>query len=83
MKAMLERVDGYLAAEGRSRTQGEFGLEGVCGYADGDMDRARRQVERWRGLGATHVSVNLLGAGITSPDGYMAAMERWMKAVGR
>lgn len=69
------RLDGYLAENGRSRA--EFGLEGMPAYLDGDLDRAGRQLEAWKELGTTHVSVNLMKAGITSPAGYIEALERW------
>lgn len=81
---LAERIavlDGLLAEQGRHRGLDDFGLEGICSYLDGDLDRARRQVEAWDELKATHVSVNLMSAGITSPDEFMAAAERWIKAV--
>lgn len=80
MEEHLARLDGYLAEQGRSREPDDFGLEGICSYLDGDLDRARRQVESWADLRATHVSVNLMSAGITSPEGFIDAGERWLGA---
>jgi hypothetical protein len=33
-----------------------------------------RAVTRWRDAGATHVSVNTMGAGLASVDGHLAAL---------
>lgn len=81
MEEHLQRLDGYLAEHGRKRSADDFGLEGICSFLDGDPDRARRQVESWVALDATHVSVNLMSAGITSPEGFIAAAEHWIGAV--
>lgn len=80
LTASLERLDGYLAGHGRSRPT--FGIEGISAYLDGDLDRAGRQAEAWRALGATHLTVNLMGAGITSPAGYIDALQRWKTVAG-
>jgi hypothetical protein len=32
-------------------------------------------IERWRAAGATHLSINTMGAGLTSVDDHLAALE--------
>ena len=75
----LGRLRERLKAHGRD--PGGFGIEGFCGYGDGDLDRARRQVEAWAAAGATHVSVNVMNAGLNSPDEHLEAIRRYREVV--
>ena len=67
----------YLRAEGRDPST--FGIEGRI---SGGRPEAERQVERavqWRDLGASHLSVNTMGAGL-APRDHVAALRRFKEA---
>ena len=37
----------------------------------------------WRDLGATHLGVNTMGAGLKTPDEHVAMLRRVMDAIGQ
>ncbi len=68
----LETLDRYLAENGRSRA--EIGIEPRLHWGEGNLDELGRTLEGWRAAGATHVSLNTMGAGFTSPGEHLAAI---------
>jgi probable F420-dependent oxidoreductase len=74
-RAMIERLHAYAREAGRD--PGEIGIEGRTSAVIGSPEEWEREVAAWRDLGATHVSVNTMGAGLTSPDGHIAAIRRF------
>lgn len=68
----LATLDGYLAAAGRSRA--DIGLEPRLHWGDGDLDALARTLAGWRAAGATHVSLNTMGAGFDTASGHLAAI---------
>ncbi len=76
----LALLDQFLAEAGRSRA--EVGLEPRVGYGDGNPDRWRRWMEEWQAVGATHMTVNTMGCGFTTPAEHMAALERFAREMG-
>jgi hypothetical protein len=72
--AALQRLDRALAEAGRSREG--FGIEPRLNYGDGDADRWRRAADNWRGLGATHLTLNTMGCGFDTPEKHLSAVRR-------
>ena len=68
----LETLDRYLAENGRSRA--EIGIEPRLHWGEGNLDELGRTLEGWRAAGATHASLNTMGAGFTSPGEHLAAI---------
>src|SRR5438093_6646959 len=64
-RAILERVRGYIRDAGRDPAA--VGIEGRIGVTQGGPDEWVERVRAWRDLGATHLSVNTMGGGFTSP----------------
>ncbi len=77
--AAMEKFRGYLLEYGREAEQ--FGIEGWVKAASGDADGAAAQVEAWRGLGATHVSVNTMGQGLSGATAHIGRLEEFRAAV--
>lgn len=71
----LARLDKYLADNGRTR--GDIGLEPRLHWSDGDLDHLSATLAGWKAIGATHVSLNTMGTGFTTPKQHMAAVERF------
>ena len=66
-----------LVAEGArhaGRDPSTSGREGRVSWREGP-DQVADHLERWRGVGATHVSINTMGAGLGSVDGHLGALE--------
>jgi probable F420-dependent oxidoreductase len=79
LNASLELLRAALKENGRD--EASFGIEGVGNYGNGDLDRSRRQVEAWQSAGATHVSVNIMGSGLSSPEAQLAAIRRYREVL--
>jgi probable F420-dependent oxidoreductase len=74
----VERLREHLAAAGRSPKT--FGIEGRAAIADGGPDQWRLQIEQWQKLGATHLSVNTMQAGLPNPRAHIDAITRFREA---
>ncbi|HEV2662851.1 MAG TPA: LLM class F420-dependent oxidoreductase, partial [Ktedonobacteraceae bacterium] len=79
MRATVERLRAYIGEAGRDPAA--FGIEAHVNYSDGGPDEWKRQVAAWRELGATHISVNTMNAGLNSPTEHINALRRFKEAV--
>lgn len=79
MRQAVERLRRYISEAGRDPDS--VGIEARMNAADGDLDEWVRQTEGWRELGATHISINTMGAGFKSPDEHIEAIRRYKEAV--
>lgn len=62
------------AAVAAGRDPGQIGMEGRVSWADGGADKLAENVRRWQDAGASHLSVNTMGAGLGSVDAHLAAL---------
>ena len=51
-----------------------IGMEGIVTWGPGGIDTLADHVGRWRRVGASHLSINTMGAGITSVDEHLDAL---------
>jgi probable F420-dependent oxidoreductase len=65
-------VDEAARAAGRDPTT--LGMEGRVSWTAGGVDKLVDHLGRWRAAGASHVSVNTMGAGLGSVDGHLDAL---------
>jgi probable F420-dependent oxidoreductase len=68
----LETIAEGAAEAGRDPSAIQF--EGRVNFTGDDQDRFARHAERWRQAGASHLSVNTMGAGLNGVDGHIAAL---------
>jgi probable F420-dependent oxidoreductase len=61
------------AARDAGRDPAGIGLEGRVNYT-GDLDAALASIEDWRAVGATHVTINTMGAGLSGVDNHLAVL---------
>lgn len=76
---MMETLRGYVADAGRDMS--EIGIEGRFS-AGGSPDEWNTAAEGWSALGATHLSVNTMGLGFTSPQQHIDQIRRVKEAMG-
>ncbi len=62
------------AALDAGRDPAAIGMEGRVSWGEGGAARLVDHVGRWREAGASHVSVNTMGAGLGAVDGHLAAL---------
>jgi probable F420-dependent oxidoreductase len=70
------------AAIEAGRDPAELGMEGRISWGDRGAERVAERAGSWREAGATHVSVNTMGAGLASVDGHLAALTEVAAALG-
>jgi probable F420-dependent oxidoreductase len=64
------------AAEDAGRDPSTLGMEGRISPGSGDADTVATIAQRWRDAGATHVSLNTMGAGFAGVDAHLEALAR-------
>jgi probable F420-dependent oxidoreductase len=69
------------AARRAGRQPDAIDMEGQV-YWRGDPDDLAVRVDSWRAQGATHVSINTMGAGLASVDDHLAALATTARALG-
>ena len=79
-REMIERLRTYAREAGRDPNS--IGIEGrvAIGEAGGDKDMQQswlKQMASWKALGATHVSVNTMKAGLATPKAHLEALRRF------
>ncbi len=78
--ADLAKLDAYLAEAGRARPA--FGLETRIMYGPGDDAGWHAQRAAWDAIGVTHLDLNTMRAGFTTPAAHIAAVRRFAGAMG-
>jgi probable F420-dependent oxidoreductase len=63
------------AAVAAGRDPASIGMEGRVDWS-GDVDAVIERLKQWAEAGATHVSVNTMGAGLKTVDDHLAALSR-------
>jgi probable F420-dependent oxidoreductase len=63
------------------RDPGAIGMEGRVNWK-GDADVLAEHVAGWRGVGASHLSINTMGSGLGGADGHLAVLEQAAEALG-
>ncbi len=79
-RGMVERLRGYAKRAGRAPE--EVGIEArltIKGIPEAEWPT---YADKWRSLGATHLCVNTMGAGFTSPQQHIDALRRAKDALG-
>ncbi|HET6794624.1 MAG TPA: LLM class F420-dependent oxidoreductase [Acidimicrobiales bacterium] len=70
-------------AAGRAgRDPSSIGMEGRVSWGPEGAGRLADHVERWRSAGATHISVNTMGAGLSGVDAHLSALAAAADAIG-
>jgi probable F420-dependent oxidoreductase len=79
MRKTLELLRTYIKEAGRDPSS--VGIEARVNASDGNPDEWHRQTKAWQALGATHISINTMNAGFSSPDQHIEAIRRYKEAV--
>jgi probable F420-dependent oxidoreductase len=70
------------AAATAGRDPASLGMEGRVSWSERGAEQLADHAGRWRDAGATHVSVNTMGAGLGGVDGHLAALTEVAEALG-
>ncbi|HEX2932764.1 MAG TPA: LLM class F420-dependent oxidoreductase [Candidatus Binatia bacterium] len=77
-RAAIEKVRGYAKEAGRKPE--EIGIEGRMPFGQGNAETWLKTLQGWKTLGATHVGLNTMKAGLSSPSAHIEAMRRFQAA---
>jgi alkanesulfonate monooxygenase SsuD/methylene tetrahydromethanopterin reductase-like flavin-dependent oxidoreductase (luciferase family) len=80
MREAVERLRAYVEEAGRDRES--VGIEGRLDVGRVAPEEWASQTEAWRSLGATHISVNTMNAGLHSPQEHVETIRRYKEALG-
>jgi len=75
----LDRIKLYLDENGRDHSN--VGLEARLIYGDGEPSLWIKSVSEWQAAGATHLSINTMGAGFITPSDHLAAIKYFAQSV--
>ena len=78
--ATIDKLRGWLSAAGRDPAG--FGIDARVQAGSGTPDDWRQQAEQWRGLGATHLSINTMNGGLRGPDAHVERLRQALQAAG-
>jgi probable F420-dependent oxidoreductase len=77
----LNRMRRYAREAGRDPAA--IGIEARINFAGGNPETWAQEAEAWQKLGATHLSVNTMRAGLQSPDEHIKAIGRLKEVLGK
>jgi probable F420-dependent oxidoreductase len=80
MTGAVERVREYAVAAGRD--PGKIGMEPQLSLGAGNPDYWTRHAAGWQELGATHLSLNTMKAGLASPQAHLDLLTRAARELG-
>ncbi len=77
-RSLIEKVRAYVTDAGRSPQA--FGIEGRMPYGDANPETWLKTLRAWKNLGASHVGLNTMKAGLSSPAAHIDALRRFHDA---
>ena len=79
-RATVERLK--IFADEAGRDVGSIGMEPRINLGDGDPEFWQEQAGVWEDMGATHISVNTMRAGLNSPQDHINAIQQFKEVIG-
>jgi len=70
------------AARGAGRDPSSLGIEGRVNWGDGGAETVAHHAAKWQASGATHLTVNTMGAGLATVDDHIAALALAAESLG-
>jgi probable F420-dependent oxidoreductase len=77
--ATIEKIRKWCSAAGRDPNS--FGIDARLNTANGTPDDWRKSAEDWRGLNASHLTINTMGAGLRGPDAHVKRLSEALAAI--
>ena len=79
-RATVERLKVFAKEAGRDAAT--IGMEPRNNLGDGDPEFWQEQAEVWEDMGATHLSVNTMRAGLNTPQDHINAIQQFKEVIG-
>ena len=78
-RRLIAKLHEYIREAGRDPAQ--IDIEGRVKLGERSPEECAAEVAAWSDLGASHVTFNTMGAGLSSPDDHIEAIRRFKKAL--
>ena len=78
-KDTMQRLHGYIREAGRQIS--DVGIEGRVSIANSNPMDWAQELRAWRDIGATHLGVNTMGAGLASPQDHIDAIRYFKESL--
>jgi probable F420-dependent oxidoreductase len=78
-RASWERIKEHAAEAGRDPSK--IGLEPRLRLDEGGPEDWKKQIKEWNRLGATHISFNTMGAGLSTPQEHIDAVQHFSEVI--
>ncbi len=79
LREKIDRLRDFLAAAGRDPAT--FGIDGRLRLKDYPSSAWKAQTVAWQKLGATHLAINTMGMGLTSPQAHIDALREFKLSI--
>ncbi|MEE3248498.1 MAG: LLM class F420-dependent oxidoreductase [Chloroflexota bacterium] len=79
-RATVERLKVFAKEAGRDAAT--IGMEPRINLGNGDPEFWQEQAEVWEDMGATHISVNTMRAGLNTPQDHINAIQQFKEVIG-
>jgi probable F420-dependent oxidoreductase len=79
-RAAIDKIRSYAREAGRDALS--IGIEGRTTIAQGTPETWLKDLADWKNLGATHLTVNTMKAGLATPAAHIDAIRRFKEATG-
>ena len=79
-KFTVERLQTFLSEVGRESSS--MGMEPRINLTDGNPEIWQAHANAWQSMGATHVSINTMRAGLNSPQDHIDAIQKFKEVIG-
>jgi probable F420-dependent oxidoreductase len=79
-RAAIDKIKSYAREAGRDPNH--IGIEGRVIFGQGSEETWGRAAAAWKDLGATHLAVNTMKAGLNTPEAHIDAIRRFKAATG-
>jgi probable F420-dependent oxidoreductase len=77
-RTAIEKIHSYAREAGRDPSR--IGIEGRITFGEGSAEGWMKDIDGWKKLGATHLGVNTMKAGLRNPTAHIDAIRRFKDA---
>jgi alkanesulfonate monooxygenase SsuD/methylene tetrahydromethanopterin reductase-like flavin-dependent oxidoreductase (luciferase family) len=77
-RAAIEKIRAFAREAGRDPDR--IGIEGRIAFGQGSAETWTQDIAAWKNLGATHLSLNTMKAGLGNPAAHIDAIQRFKEA---
>lgn len=81
LSSIIQKIRAYAKEAGRDPSA--IGIEGRVAIAGGSPEKWAAAISRWKEIGATHLSLNTMKAGLSGAAGHIDAIRRFKEAIPR